>query len=93
MTVKFSYARQEIYVGVELQFNVFLTPLLMEMLTFLSRQFYPVEIAPGTHYVRGFNGPGAVLVFWRRQIACLCRETNPTSFVVQPVAQSLYQLH
>jgi hypothetical protein len=49
MTVKFSYARQETYVGVVLQFNVFLTPLLMEMVTFLSRQIYPVEIAPGTH--------------------------------------------
>jgi len=49
MTVKFSYARQEVYVGVELQFNAFLTPLLMELVTFLPRQICTVEIAPVTH--------------------------------------------
>jgi len=49
MTVKISYARQEVYVGVGLQFNAFLTPLLMELVTFLHRQIYPIEISPATH--------------------------------------------
>ena len=49
MTVKFSYARQEVFVGMQLQFNAFSTPLLMDLFTFLPRQIYPVEIAPGTH--------------------------------------------
>ena len=49
MTAKFSYARQEVFVGVELQFIAFLTPLLMELVTHLPRQIYPVEIAPGTY--------------------------------------------
>jgi len=49
MTAKLSYARQKVFVGVELQFNAFLTPLLTELVTLLPRQIYPVEIAPGTY--------------------------------------------
>ena len=49
MIVKFSCVRQEVYVGVEFLFSAYLTPLLMEMVIFLSRKFYHVEIPPGTH--------------------------------------------
>jgi hypothetical protein len=47
-------------------------------------RFAPRRRAPGTHWTRGWMGPGAgVDAVEKRQIYFPCRESNPT---IQPVA-------
>jgi hypothetical protein len=51
-------------------------------------RFTPRETAPGTHWIGGWVGPRTVLdTEMKRKIPSLCRESNPSTQVVQPVAQ------
>jgi hypothetical protein len=51
--------------------------------------FTPRERAPGTHWIRGWVGPTAVLdAVVKRNIPSPRRESNPRTPIVQPVAQS-----
>jgi hypothetical protein len=48
----------------------------------------PRERAPGTHWIGGFVGPRDVLdAVVKRKIPSSLRESNPTTPIVQPVAQ------
>jgi hypothetical protein len=47
-----------------------------------------MERAPGTHWIGGWVGPGAVLgVVVKRKILSPRRELKPRTPIVQPVAQ------
>jgi hypothetical protein len=48
-------------------------------------RFTPRERAPRTHWTGGWMGPRAVLV--KRKIPSPCRESNPRTPIIQPVAQ------
>jgi hypothetical protein len=51
-------------------------------------RFTPRERAPDTHWIGGWVGPGDVLdAMVKRKIPSLCRESNPRTPNVQPVAQ------
>jgi hypothetical protein len=53
-----------------------------------SGRFIPRERAPGTHWIRGWAGPRAVLdAVVKRKIPSPCRKSNPRTPIVQPVAQ------
>jgi hypothetical protein len=53
-----------------------------------SGRFNPRERAPGTHWIGGWVGPGAVMVMVvKRKIPSPCRESNPRTPIVQPIAQ------
>jgi hypothetical protein len=53
----------------------------------------PEERAPDTHWMGGWVGSIAILdVVVKREIPSPCRESNPNTLIVQPVAQSLYRL-
>jgi hypothetical protein len=56
-------------------------------------RFTPGERVLGTHFVRGWVGPKAGMnAVEEIKIYFLCLESKPNSWVVQPVAYSLYQL-
>jgi hypothetical protein len=49
----------------------------------------PREGVPGTHWIGGWVGPRAVLdAVVKRKIPSPCRESNPRTPIVQPIAQS-----
>jgi hypothetical protein len=51
-------------------------------------RFTPRERALGTNWIRGWLGPRAVLdALVKRKIPIPCRESNPRTLIVQPVAQ------
>jgi hypothetical protein len=51
-------------------------------------RFARMEKAPGNHWVGGWVGPRAVLgTVVKRKIPSPCRESNPRTPIVQPVAQ------
>jgi hypothetical protein len=51
-------------------------------------RFTPRERAPGTHWIGGWVGPRAVLdAVVKRKIHSPRRESNPSTPIVQPVAQ------
>jgi hypothetical protein len=51
-------------------------------------RFTPRERASGTHWIRGWVGPRAVLdTVVKREIPIHCRQSNPRTPIVQPVAQ------
>jgi hypothetical protein len=51
-------------------------------------RFIPRGRAPGTHWIGGWVGPRAVLdAVMKRKIPAPRRESNPTTPIVQPVAQ------
>jgi hypothetical protein len=51
-------------------------------------RFTPKERATGTHWIGGWVGPRAVLdTVVKRKIPSPCRESNPRTAIVQPVAQ------
>jgi hypothetical protein len=59
------------------------------VVSFTPRPLYPRERAPGTHWIGGWVGSGAVLdAVVKRKIPSLCWESNPRTPTVQPVAQS-----
>jgi hypothetical protein len=48
---------------------------------------YPWKILPGTHCIDGWVGPRAGLdVTAKTKISYPCRESNPNSWIIQPVA-------
>jgi hypothetical protein len=50
-------------------------------------RFTPREKAPGTHWIGDWVGPRAVLdAVVKRKIPSPCRELNPRTPIVQPVA-------
>jgi hypothetical protein len=50
-------------------------------------RFTPKERAPGTHWIGGWVGPGAVIdAVVKRKIPCSRRKSNPRTSIVQPVA-------
>jgi hypothetical protein len=52
-------------------------------------RFTPRERNPGTHWLRGWVGPSAVLdTVVKKKIPSPRRELNPRTPIVQPVAQS-----
>jgi hypothetical protein len=61
----------------------------MWVISFRPRLLYPQGKTPGTHWIRGCVGPRTVLdVMVKRKILSPCRESNPKTPIVQPVAQS-----
>jgi hypothetical protein len=56
------------------------------VVNFTLRPLYPQERVPGTHLIRGWVGPIAVLdAVVKRKITSSCRESNPRTPIVQPV--------
>jgi hypothetical protein len=55
---------------------------------FTPLPLYPRGRAPGTHWIGGWVGPRAVLeAVVKRKIPSFRRESNPRTWIVQPVAQ------
>jgi hypothetical protein len=55
-------------------------------------RFTPRERAPGTHWIKGWVGPRAVLdAVVKRKILSPRRESNPRTSIVQPAAQHKYK--
>jgi hypothetical protein len=51
-------------------------------------RFTPRERAPGTHWIRSWVGPSAVLdAVMKRKISGFRRESNPRTPIIQPIAQ------
>jgi hypothetical protein len=51
-------------------------------------RFTPSERVPGIHWIEVWVGPRAVLdTVVKRKIPCRCREWNPRTPIIQPVAQ------
>jgi hypothetical protein len=58
------------------------------VVSFTPRPLYPKERAPGAHWIGGWVGPRAVLnAVVKRKIPSPRRESNPTTPIVQSVAQ------
>jgi hypothetical protein len=56
-------------------------------------RFSPGGKSPGTHWIGGWVGTRARLdAVVKKKIPCPCREPNPRTPKVQPVAQSLYRV-
>jgi hypothetical protein len=78
------------YWGVEVQLHAFLTSALDEGEWSASGpgRFNPRERAPGTHWVRIWVGPRAVLdTVMKRKIHSCRRESSPRTPIIQPIAQ------
>jgi hypothetical protein len=78
------------YWGVEVKLHDSLTSTLEGGEWSVSRpsRFTPRERAPGTHWIGGWVGPGAVLdAVVKRKIPSPRRESNPKTPIVQPIIQ------
>jgi hypothetical protein len=76
--------------GVEVEIHAYLTSALDggKWSASLPGRFTPKERAPGTHWIWGRVNPRAVLdAVVKRKIPSPRRESNPSTPIVQPVAQ------
>jgi hypothetical protein len=78
------------YWGVEVQLHAYfdLGTRWRWLVSFIPRQLYPRERAPGTHWIGSWVGPRAVLdAVVKRKIPSPHRELNRRTPIVQPVVQ------
>jgi hypothetical protein len=79
----------EVYWGMEVQLHTFvdLGTRWRWVVSFTPGRFTTRERTPGTHWTGGWVGPRIVLdAVVKRKIPSPCRESNPRTPIVQPVA-------